>query len=102
MVFTCYLCEKETVYLTRFCSPCNELKRILAIYGAEECRDILKRVCIRGQDQRDYKISAELKKEITGDYPKKRLTPVKNRDTDESYIKTRSKSEKNNKSKSSD
>tara|TARA_E500000318_G_scaffold13276_1_gene12402 strand:- start:20353 stop:20619 length:267 start_codon:yes stop_codon:yes gene_type:complete len=87
MVFTCYLCEKESVILTRFCEPCNELRRILSIYGAEECRDILKRVCIRGVEQREYKIKKELKdnKDITGDYPKNNLS-------DESYIKTRSKS----------
>jgi len=63
-MFTCYLCEKETVYTRYFCSDCNELKRILAVYGASECKDILRRVCIRGEEQRNYKISAELKKEI--------------------------------------
>jgi len=41
---------------------------------------------------------AELKKDITGDFPKKKLSPVNKKDTDESYIKTRSKTEKNYKS----
>lgn len=87
MVFTCYLCEKESVILSRFCEPCKELKRILSIYGADECRNILKRVCIRGADKREYKIKQEIKdnKDITGDYPKNELS-------DNSYIKTRSKS----------
>ena len=62
--FTCYLCLKNPVYLTYFCAPCTETKRIMAVYGSEECRDILKRVCIRGKEQRCYKISNELKKEI--------------------------------------
>lgn len=63
-IFTCYLCLKNPVYLTYFCEPCTELKRIMAVYGAQECRDILKTVCIRESPQRNYKISSLLKKEI--------------------------------------
>jgi hypothetical protein len=36
----------------------------MAVYGAQECRDILKTVCIRESPQRNYKISSLLKKEI--------------------------------------
>ena len=40
------------------------MKRICNIYGAVECKNILERVCIRNTEQRNYKISNELKKEI--------------------------------------
>ena len=63
-MFTCYLCSQETVYTSYFCSACNETRMIFSLYGAKECRDILKRVCIREPVKRSYKISAELKKEI--------------------------------------
>ncbi len=63
-MFSCGWCEKETVYVSRFCEDCQTMKRICNIYGAKESKDILERVCIRNTEQRNYKISAELKKEI--------------------------------------
>jgi len=35
------------------------------IYGSEECVAILRRVCIRNTDQREYKITTELKEKPT-------------------------------------
>tara|TARA_R110002153_G_scaffold102214_1_gene238833 strand:- start:466 stop:705 length:240 start_codon:yes stop_codon:yes gene_type:complete len=64
MVFKCYLCSENSVYLSFFCEPCTETRRILQVYGAEETRNIIKRVCVRDNAQRSYKISSELKKEI--------------------------------------
>ena len=83
-MWTCYLCEKETVIMTRFCEACQETKRIFAIYGASECRDILKRVCIRGKDQREYKLDGELKKikDVTGDFPKSKHLKKSNSESD--------------------
>ena len=75
-MFKCYLCNESPVYLSYFCEPCNETRRILQVYGAEETRNIIKRICVRTNAQRSYKITAELKKDIEN---------VKN--TDESYIK---------------
>jgi hypothetical protein len=60
-MFVCYLCEKESVYTTFFCDSCREVKRIMNIYGSEECVNILRRVCIRDPQQREYKIDNELK-----------------------------------------
>jgi len=64
IMFSCYLCEKETCYTTFFCDTCREVKRIMNIYGNEECVNILRRVCIRDPQQREYKITDELKEEI--------------------------------------
>jgi len=63
-MFNCYLCDAAPVYLTYFCAPCTETRRILQVYGAEETRNIIKRVCVRDNAQRNYKISSELKKDI--------------------------------------
>ena len=63
-MFSCGWCEKETVYLSKFCTDCQTMKRICNIYGAVECKNILDRVCIRNAEQRNYKITAELKKDI--------------------------------------
>ena len=63
-MFNCYLCEEAPVYLSYFCAPCTETRRILQVYGAEETRNIIKRVCVRDNAQRNYKISSELKKDI--------------------------------------
>ena len=73
-IFTCYLCSQETVYTSYFCSACSETRRIFSLYGASECRDILKTVCIRAPQQRNYKISSILKKDIIEG--KKELKPV--------------------------
>ncbi len=64
-MFSCYLCEKESCYTTFFCESCREVKRIMNIYGSEECVAILRRVCIRNTDQREYKITTELKEKPT-------------------------------------
>lgn len=64
MVFSCVLCLKETCYVHNFCETCEFIKRVCNIYGADEVKNILDRVCIRNTEQRNYKIAAELKKEI--------------------------------------
>ena len=64
MVFSCAWCEKESVYISKFCETCQTMKRICNIYGAVECKNILERVCIRNTQQRNFKITTELKKDI--------------------------------------
>lgn len=65
-MLTCYLCEEETVLIARFCENCRVVKRIMNIYGAEECKRILESVCIRNGEQRQRKINYEKKKAIEG------------------------------------
>jgi hypothetical protein len=72
-MFQCYLCNESPVFLHYFCEPCTETRRILQVYGAEETRNIIKRVCVRDNAQRNFKISDELKKDIV----KKGLGSVK-------------------------
>ena len=80
MVFNCSLCQKETCYVSNFCDTCEFIKRVCNIYGAVEVKNILERVCIRNTEQRNFKISQELKKEIQNKTlgNKKELNFVKN------------------------
>ena len=63
-MFSCILCQKETCYIHNFCETCEFIKRVCNTYGAVEVKEILERVCLRNTEQRNYKISAELKKDI--------------------------------------
>lgn len=66
-MFSCLLCEKETLILNRFCESCHVVKRIMNVYGSEECREILERVCIRDTEQRMRKINLEKKTKMYGE-----------------------------------
>jgi len=66
-MFSCLLCEKEFLYVSRFCESCQVVKRIMNVYGSEECKEILQRVCIRDSDQRIRKINLEKKVKIYGE-----------------------------------
>jgi len=57
MVFTCSLCEIETVVVSRFCPSCTKLKRIGNVYGFDKCLKILETCCIRNDEQIDRKIN---------------------------------------------
>lgn len=62
MVFSCVLCEAETVILHSFCPSCRIIKNIGNCYGFTEIKEVLERVCIRNETQRTNKINIELKK----------------------------------------
>ncbi len=66
-MFVCLLCEKESLLLHRFCDSCQVVKRIMNVYGSEECREILERVCIRDNEQRLRKINLEKKTKLYGE-----------------------------------
>ena len=63
-MLSCYLCEKETCYVSKFCDDCRVIKNIMNVYGYKEVRQILERVCIRTEEQRNYKITVENKKKV--------------------------------------
>lgn len=63
-MLSCYLCEKETCYVSKFCDDCRVIKNIMNVYGYKEVRKILERVCIRTEEQRNFKITAENKKKV--------------------------------------
>lgn len=60
----CYLCEtnnrKTWCY---YCEKCNNIKRLINLYGLERIYDILNTVLVRTREQQNYKINIELKKE---------------------------------------
>jgi len=62
MPFNCYLCEKESVYLTWFCGDCRKIKNIMNVYGKKELLQILETTCLRNKNQIGYKIDNIVKK----------------------------------------
>ena len=72
----CCLCEKKSVenWFGSFCSECRQIKNLGNVYGFERVLEILKKCCIRDENQLEKKIDNH-----------------KTISTDESYIKTRSK-----------
>ena len=63
-MFYCAWCEKETVYTSKYCDNCRKIKNICNVYGFQEVRDVLEKVCLRNQKQRQYKIDAIVKEDI--------------------------------------
>jgi hypothetical protein len=62
-MFVCYLCEKETCYISKFCDKCRRIKHHLNLSG-ERVYEVLESVLSRTEDKQDNKINAEIKKEI--------------------------------------
>jgi len=55
-MFTCYLCEKESCYVSYFCDDCREIKNIMNVYGRKEVLDIVKTCTMRNKTQIKNKI----------------------------------------------
>tara|TARA_R100000935_G_C2760046_1_gene133237 strand:- start:381 stop:638 length:258 start_codon:yes stop_codon:yes gene_type:complete len=62
-MFTCYLCEKETVYTCRFCPKCRSLKHQILLWG-DRVFEVVDSVMCRTQDKQNNKIKLEIKKDI--------------------------------------
>ena len=61
-MFYCSFCEMETCYTQKFCDKtCRKIKNICNVYGFEEVLQVLNKVCLRNEKQRQYKIDAKLK-----------------------------------------
>lgn len=58
-MFSCVLCEKETVYVSNFCETCSNIKKICLIVGSNETLDILTNICIRDKQKRENKVKLE-------------------------------------------
>lgn len=93
-MFYCAFCEKETCYTQKFCDKtCRKIKNICNVYGFEEVLEVLNKVCLRNEKQRQYKIDAKLKEDIE-DYKKDKKHDTTPAVGDESYMEkpnTRSK-----------
>ncbi len=88
-MFYCKFCEKETCYTSNFCETCRKVKNIANVYGFKEVLEVLEKVCLRNEKQRQYKIDKELKEQIeakVGYFTKQETVG------DESYIKPKTRS----------
>lgn len=72
----CILCEKKSVenWFGSFCAECRQIKNLGNVYGFERVLEILKKCCIRDENQLEKKIDNH------------RILQ-----TDDAYIQTRSK-----------
>ena len=68
-MLSCYLCEKETCYVSWFCEECREIKNIMNVYGRKEVLDIVKTCTIRNKKQIDNKINMVKKEQERADAP---------------------------------
>tara|TARA_R100000654_G_scaffold24796_3_gene47960 strand:+ start:865 stop:1092 length:228 start_codon:yes stop_codon:yes gene_type:complete len=63
MVFSCSLCEKEYVFVSKFCDKCRRIKHHLNLSG-DRVYEILDNVLSRTIDKQENKEKVEIKKEI--------------------------------------
>lgn len=60
----CYLCsENDRGTWCYYCEKCNNIKRMISLYGLERVYEILECVLVRTREQQNHKIKIELKKE---------------------------------------
>jgi len=45
MVFKCYLCEKENIFMTYYCVNCRRIKHLINLYG-NRVYDVLEKVLV--------------------------------------------------------
>ena len=60
----CYLCEtNDRKTWCYYCEKCNNIKRMISLYGLDRVYEILECVLVRTREQQNHKIKNELKKE---------------------------------------
>tara|TARA_R110001592_G_scaffold248197_2_gene510392 strand:- start:604 stop:870 length:267 start_codon:yes stop_codon:yes gene_type:complete len=60
----CYLCcENDRGTFAYYCEKCNNIKRLISLYGLDRVYDILQTVLVRTRQQQQNKIKGELEKE---------------------------------------
>lgn len=62
-MFSCVLCEKETVYISSLCEKCRRIKHLLNLYD-DRVYEVLESVLVRNEDGQKNKINTELKKDL--------------------------------------
>ena len=62
-MLTCYLCEFETCYVSRFCPKCRALKHLILLHG-DRVHEIVNEVLCRTEEKQNNKIKQQLNKEI--------------------------------------
>ena len=60
----CYLCDaNDRKTWCYYCEKCNNIKRMISLYGLERVYEILNCVLVRTKEQQNFKIKIELEKE---------------------------------------
>ena len=61
----CYLCDTETAtgFFAYYCKNCNQIKRLISLYGLDRVFNILNNVLVRSETQQSYKLKTELMNE---------------------------------------
>jgi len=62
MVFSCKLCEKETVIMTHLCDKCRRIKHLINLYD-ERVYEVLENCLVRKEHAIQHKEKQELKHE---------------------------------------
>jgi hypothetical protein len=62
-MLSCTLCEKETCYVSKFCTKCRRIKHLINLYG-EDVYTTLETVLVRNQKQQTHKINTTFKKSV--------------------------------------
>ena len=77
----CVLCEKKSVenWFGSFCPECRQIKNLGNVYGFDRILDILKKCCIRDENQLEKKIDNHKKDSSNSSNSSDK--------TDDSYIK---------------
>uniref|UniRef100_A0A6C0EIU2 Uncharacterized protein n=1 Tax=viral metagenome TaxID=1070528 RepID=A0A6C0EIU2_9ZZZZ len=60
-MLSCTLCEKETCYISKFCTKCRRIKHLLNLYG-DDVYNTLETVLVRNNHQQANKIMIAEKK----------------------------------------
>jgi len=60
----CYLCDaNDRKTWCYYCEKCNNIKRMVALYGLDRVYEVLDCVLVRTKEQQNHKIKIELEKE---------------------------------------
>ena len=62
-MFSCALCEKETVYVVSLCNKCRRVKHLLNLYD-ERVYEVLESVLVRNVEGQNNKVDNVLKKDL--------------------------------------
>ena len=62
-MFSCVLCERETVYTSYLCDKCRRIKHLINLYE-NRVYNVLESVLVRNEEGEANKVKIELKKDI--------------------------------------
>ena len=84
-MFSCVLCERETVYTCYLCNKCRRIKHLINLYE-NRVYNVLENVLVRNKEGEANKVGIELKKDIEKREYNLRNKKKKTVIGDESYI----------------